>query len=183
MHQDNTLELANIAMATQADRTLITLLTKTIAEFSTEVSTLTAKLATAHSDNACLEKSGNHSAPAKHGHDASINQSQSNQNMLWGRNIYSKSVQKFDPNVYWSTHRFKIEEAHTTTTCCYLGDGHNKLATHMDSKGRKTRNKDRINGGPTEWRGGLLDKYIVNINENILIILSLIINLYKHWMN
>ena len=56
MKQDHTLVLANFATATQANITSFMLLTKTIAELSTQVSTLTAKLATAHSENARLKK-------------------------------------------------------------------------------------------------------------------------------
>ena len=55
MQQDYNLALANLAKATQADRTLAALLNKTIAELSTQVSILTAKLATAHSKNAHLK--------------------------------------------------------------------------------------------------------------------------------
>ena len=55
MHQDHTLALANIATATQADRTSVALLTKTISELSSQVATLTAKLATAQSKNAWLK--------------------------------------------------------------------------------------------------------------------------------
>ena len=47
MQQDHTLALANIAMATQANRTLVALLTKTISDLSSQVAHLTAKLATA----------------------------------------------------------------------------------------------------------------------------------------
>ena len=55
MKQDYTLALANLATATQADRTSVALLTKTILELSTQVATLTAKLTTAHSKNAYLK--------------------------------------------------------------------------------------------------------------------------------
>ena len=47
MQQDNTLALANLATATQADRKLVALLTKTILELSSQVALLTAKIATA----------------------------------------------------------------------------------------------------------------------------------------
>ena len=47
MQQDHTLVLANLATATQADRTSVALLTKTISEPSGQVALLTAKLATA----------------------------------------------------------------------------------------------------------------------------------------
>ena len=46
MQQDHTMALVNLATATQADRTLVTMLTKTIAELSTQVATLPAKLVT-----------------------------------------------------------------------------------------------------------------------------------------
>ena len=56
MHQDHTLALANLANATQADRILVALLTKTISELSGHVALLTAKLATAQSENARIKK-------------------------------------------------------------------------------------------------------------------------------
>ena len=52
MQQDHTLALANIATATQADRTSVALLTKTISELSGQVALLTAELATAQAENA-----------------------------------------------------------------------------------------------------------------------------------
>ena len=55
MQQDHTLALANLATATQADRTLVALLTKIILELSSQVSHLTAKLATAQSKNAQMK--------------------------------------------------------------------------------------------------------------------------------
>ena len=55
MHKDHTLALANLATVTQADRTSVALLTKKISEISTQVATLTAKLATAHSENTRLK--------------------------------------------------------------------------------------------------------------------------------
>ena len=47
MQQDHTLALANLATATQAERTSVALLTKTMSELSIQVAHLTAKLATA----------------------------------------------------------------------------------------------------------------------------------------
>ena len=44
MQQDHTQALANLATATQADRTSVALITKTISELSSQVSLLTAKL-------------------------------------------------------------------------------------------------------------------------------------------
>ena len=58
MHQDHTMDLANLAMATQANRILVALLTKNIAELSTQVSTLTTKLAADQPYNACLKRYG-----------------------------------------------------------------------------------------------------------------------------
>ena len=56
MQQDHTLALANLATATQADRTSVALLTKTISELSSQVALLTAKLATAQAKNARMNK-------------------------------------------------------------------------------------------------------------------------------
>ena len=54
MQQDHTLALENITTAKQANRTSVVLLTKTISELSSQVSTLTAELASAQSKNAHL---------------------------------------------------------------------------------------------------------------------------------
>ena len=58
MQQDHTQSLVNLATATQADRTSVALLTKTISELSDQVALLTAKLATAQAENAQMKKSG-----------------------------------------------------------------------------------------------------------------------------
>ena len=55
MQQDHTLVLANLATATQADRTLVALLTKTISKLSGQVALLTAKLATVQAESAWIQ--------------------------------------------------------------------------------------------------------------------------------
>ena len=80
IQQDHTLALANLATATQADRTSFALLTKTVLELSSQVATLTAKTATAQSDNARLEKYGNCLSLAEHGHQVSRNLTPSDPN-------------------------------------------------------------------------------------------------------
>ena len=77
MQKNHTIVLENLATATHADIILVVLLTKTISEISTKVSTLTAKLAMAQSEHACLKISGHRSAPADHGHCLSIVQAPS----------------------------------------------------------------------------------------------------------
>ena len=57
MKQDHTMALENIATATQAYRTSVALLTKTIADLTEQVPYLTAKLLTAHSENAHINRS------------------------------------------------------------------------------------------------------------------------------
>ena len=150
MQQYYTLAMVNLAMATQADRTSVVLLTKTISDLSTQVATITAKLATAHSENARPEKLGHRSSPAKHGRRASSNQTPYNQNLLQDRNVYSRSGHKFEPNGYFSYHGFKVEESHTSVTCHYPGNCRNKLYTRLDTKGGETWNKEWINGKPAE---------------------------------
>ena len=103
---------------------------------------------------------------AKHGHHLSNHQAPSDQNPLRDRNVYSRIGHKFEPNGYCSSHEFKVEEYHTFATCRFLGNGHNKLATRMDTKGGKKWNKDWINGGPTKWGRAGLDNDIVGTNEN-----------------
>ena len=55
MQQDHNLALANIATATQADRTSVALLTKTISELFCQVALLTAKLTTAQAESSRMK--------------------------------------------------------------------------------------------------------------------------------
>ena len=89
MQQDHTLALANLATATQADRTLVALLTKRISELSGQVALLTLKLATAQAKNARMKKSRHQSTTAGHGHRASRNSTPSDPNPSQDRNLYS----------------------------------------------------------------------------------------------
>ena len=68
MQQDHTLELANLATATQSDRTSVALLTKTISEMSGQVTVLTAKLATVQAKNVRMKKSGQQPTIDGHGY-------------------------------------------------------------------------------------------------------------------
>ena len=100
IQQDHTLTLANLTTATQADRTLVALLTKTILELSRQVALLTAKLATAQAENARMNKSGQQSTTSGHGHRTSSNTTPLEPNPSQDRNLYSRSGQRFDPNGY-----------------------------------------------------------------------------------
>ena len=73
MQQDHTQALANLATVTQADRTSVTLLTKTNSELSSQVALLTTKLATKQAENARMKKAGQKSTTAGHGYQASSN--------------------------------------------------------------------------------------------------------------
>ena len=77
MQQDHTWALTNPATATQADRTSVALLTKTISELSSIVALLTAKLVTAQAENARIKKSGQQSTKDGHGYLVSSNTTQS----------------------------------------------------------------------------------------------------------
>ena len=80
MQQDHTLALVNLVNSTQADKTSVTLLTKTILELSSQVEQFTAKLATAQAENARMKKSGHQSTAAGNGHQASSNSTPSDHN-------------------------------------------------------------------------------------------------------
>ena len=116
MQQDHTLALANLATATQSDRTSVALITKTISELSSQVVLLTAKLATAQEENARIKKPGHQSTTAGHGHQASSNKTPSETNPPQDCNLYSQSGQRFDPNGYCSSHGYNVEESHTSAT-------------------------------------------------------------------
>ena len=124
------------------------------------------RLATAQSENAGQNIFGHSLAPADHGHRLANVGAPSNQNPLHDSNIYSRSRQKFYPNMYCSSQGFKVEESHSSATCRYPVDGHKKLATRMETKGGKKWHKYWINGVPTEWGGEGLDNDIVDMNEN-----------------
>ena len=116
MQQYHTQALAILATATQANRTSVALLTKTISELSSQVALLTAKISTAQAENASMKKSGQQSTTAGHGHRASSNTTPLETNTPQDRSIYSRSGQRFDPNGYCSSHVYKVEESHTTDT-------------------------------------------------------------------
>ena len=150
MQQDHTLALANIATATQADRTSVALLTRTISELASQVADLTEKLATSQAKNARIKKSGHQSIMAGHGHRSSSNSNPLDPTSSQDQNVYYRSGQRLEPNGYCSSHGYKVEESHMSVTCRFPSNGHNKSATLLDIKGGKTCNKEWINGGPTE---------------------------------
>ena len=129
MQQDHTQALANLTTATQADRTSVALLTKTISELSSQVALLTAKLSTAQAENARMKKSGHKSTTSGQGHQASSNTTPLETNTSQDHNLYSCSGQRFDPNGYCSSHGYKVEESHTSATCRFPNSTHNKSAT------------------------------------------------------
>ena len=155
MQQDHTLALANLATATQAYKTLLALLTKTISELSGQVALLRAKLATSQAKIIRMKKSGQQSTTAWHGHQACSNMTPLDPNPSQDRKLYSRSWQRFDPNWYCSSHGYKVEELHTLATCLFPSNGNNKSDTRLNIIGGKTWNREWINRGPTEWGGAL----------------------------
>ena len=97
MQQDHTLALANLATATQADRTLFALLTKTISELSSQVALLATKISAVQAKNARMKKSVQQSTTADHGHRVSSNTTPSDPNPSQDRNLYSRGGQRFGP--------------------------------------------------------------------------------------
>ena len=148
MQQDHTQAHANLATATQADRTLVALLTKKISELSSQVALLPAKLTTAQAENARMKKSGQQSTTAGHGHQASSNTTPSETPQ--DRKLYSCSGQRFDPNGYCSSHGYKVQDSHTSATCRFSSSNHNQSDMLLNIMGGKTWNKEWTNGGPTD---------------------------------
>ena len=141
MQQDHALALANLATATQADRTLVALLTKTISGLLGQVALLTKKLATEQAKNAWMKNLGQQSTTAGHGHRASIKSTLADPNPSQYRNLYSRSRQRFDPNGCCSSHGYRVEELHTSATCCFPINAHNNSATRLNNMGGNTCNK------------------------------------------
>ena len=141
MQQDHTLALANLATATQADRTSVDLLAKKISELPSQVAHLTTKLATAQAKNARIKKPGHQSTTAGHGHWASSNLTPSDPTSSQDLNVYSRSRQGFDPNGYCYSHGYKVEESYKSATCRFPSNGHNRSATGLHINGGKTWNK------------------------------------------
>ena len=149
MQQDHTLALVNLATATQANRISVALLTKTISGLSSHVAHANEGYKTAQAENARIKKSGHQSITARHRHWVSRNSGPLDPTSIQDRNVYSRSGQRFDPNGYCSSHDYKVEESHTSATCRFPSNGHNKSATRLGIKGGKMWNKEWINGGPT----------------------------------
>ena len=150
MQQDCTQALANLATATQADRTSVALLTKKILELFSQVALLTTKLATVQAENARMNKYGQQSTTAGRGHRGSRNTTPSETNTPKNRNLYSRSRQQFDPNGYCSSHGNKVEESHNSDTCRFPSSNNNKSATQLNIMEGKTWNKGWTNRRPTE---------------------------------
>ena len=153
MQQDHTLALANLTTATQADRTSVALLTKTISELSGQVALLTAKLATLQAENTRMKISGHQSTTVGHGHRDSINTTLLEPNPSQYRNLYSQSGQKFDPNGYCSSHGYKVEDSHTLVTCRFPINGHNKSATRLNIMGGMTWTRNGSTGDQQSEEG------------------------------
>ena len=134
-----------------------------------------------HNPRTPVKKSVHRSAQDKHGHHMTNHQIPSNRNSLRDCNVYSRNGHKFDPSGYCLFNGFRVKEYHTFATCRFLGDGHKKMATRLDNKGEKKRNKGWFNDEPTKWGGFGLDNDIVDMNEKLLIILIIILNLYIQW--
>ena len=132
VQQDHTLALTNIATATQADRTSVALLMKTISELSGQVTLLTAKLATDQAKNARMKKSGHQSTIDGHVHRESSNMTPSEPNPSQYCNLYSRNGQRLDPNGYCSSHGYKVGDLHTSVTCRFPSNGHNKSAKRLN---------------------------------------------------
>ena len=86
--QDHTLALANLATATQADRTLVALLKKTISELLVQVARLAVEIATVHAENVRIKKPGQQSTTAGHGLWASRNSTPSDPNSSQDQDLY-----------------------------------------------------------------------------------------------
>ena len=143
MQKYHTLALAKLATATQSDSILVALLAKTISEISGQVALLaktiseisgqvallTAKIATAQAENAQMKKLGQQSTTARHGYQVSSNSTPLDLNSSQYRNLYSRSGHRFNPNGCCSSHGYKVEESHTSATCRFPNNGHNKSAT------------------------------------------------------
>ena len=125
--------LENLVTGTQANRTSITLLTKAIAELTTQVTSLIAQIPTVKSDNACALKTGYRLA-----HTGST----ADRNPTRDLNIYLKSIQKFDPNRYCSSRGFKVEETQTSTIYIRPLDEHNNWRRKLIV--REENNQTRI---------------------------------------
>ena len=115
-----------------------------------------------------MKKPGNQSTTAGHVYMASRNLTLLDPNSIKDQNVYSRIGQRLDPNGYCSSQGYKVEESHTSATCCFPSNGHNKSATRLDIKRGKTWNKEWIKGGPTKWGEAGLDKNIVDSNENYI---------------
>jgi hypothetical protein len=54
---------------------------------------------------------------------------------------WSPVIPDWDPTGYCSSHGFKVKPGHTSATCAHRKEGHNTVATRLDTKGGSKANK------------------------------------------
>ena len=159
MTQDHSHALANIAAATQSDRTKVANMSKTIADLTLQLGQAYMKPAEAQSSIAMLT-----SKLSKNGTRPNLSTTSPT----------GPSNRNLEKNGYCWSHGFKITKGHSRSTCKNQKSGHMTAATRHNTMGGKL-----YNTGWDKWRrvcDKLVDKYI-----NIIGTTNTITN--KHWYN
>ena len=123
MQQDTTTALANLASATQTDRNAFATLTKTIADQSAQISTLTAQLISLGQELARL----NWKASANQNHNGKPNRTGAER---------VKTV--WDPDGYCWSHGFRVSKEHAAK-CNNPKPGHQATATRSNTMNGSAR--------------------------------------------
>ena len=127
MTQDHSHALANLATATQSDRTTIANMSKTIADLTLQLGQANTKLAEAQSSIATLT--------------SKISKTGTRPNFPTTTPAGTIDMITTEREGYYWSHGFKYKKGHNSSTCEYQKQGHMTAATRNNTMGRRMWNK------------------------------------------
>lgn len=141
---------ANLATATASDRSTVSQLSSTNSQLSNNLAETTAKLNTALADNQALkdkvEQLTNQQRQKQARNNSSGHGSSGYSTSGTSTSTYSSvtSGRKYNNKNYCHTHGYHIHDEHTSASCRWPKEGHQRDATRTNTKGGSTAGKDLV---------------------------------------
>ena len=136
MSQDTASALANLATATQSDRTAVAQLTATVAALKIQIAETQAKLTTANAEITRLKLAAPYQTGGTGGGDDAANREKRK-----AARIAKQQAKVWKKGGYCHSHGFKVEEGHDLNTCRKRTAAHNVNVTRADPMGGSQWNK------------------------------------------
>jgi regulator of replication initiation timing len=148
LHQQTFDALANLATATESDRSAVSNLTGTNSALTQQLTQTNQQLDAARADISALKSQlvtlmNNTTANANNNNNSSNNNSQRNNNNR-SNHRNAPAVRKFFNDNYCWTHGYHISSDHTSKTCNGPKPGHRHEATRADTMGGTDRYKSLV---------------------------------------